>query len=389
MKPFKNVWDDILAALESNDHVVRTLVQGKKNIVNSITEDGLLVTTKSAPQFVSKDWIQDAWNALNGKKSLTAEDIPGHGRHRSSFIMALLSLLSYIDVSKDPIATLSLKDHGISYNNKTWIFQGNPKKFNIEGYISKNKYIWWSVRQKHYEKEIRVGDEVFLWRAEAGRQVSGGIIARGTVIGLPILRTDEESKEYWYSNDWSVPGIRVPIELHEVKVTSGFIPRNELVTHDALKNLLILRMATQTNYKLEDLHAREIRSLWGVPDIQYQIDEEEANLFPEGKRVFRQHRVIERNPYLIKAAKEYHKKRMNGELKCMVCDFSFAEKYGAIGEDFIEGHHTKPISEIEGEYNATVEDIALVCSNCHRMLHRKRPWLSMSDLKNLICRKEV
>jgi predicted HNH restriction endonuclease len=29
-------------------------------------------------------------------------------------------------------------------------------------------------------------------------------------------------------------------------------------------------------------------------------------------------------------------------------------------------------------------DIALVCSNCHRMLHRRRPWLTMSDLKTLL-----
>ncbi|MFN3092826.1 hypothetical protein [Bacillus pumilus] len=37
-----------------------------------------------------------------------------------------------------------------------------------------------------------------------------------------------------------------------------------------------------------------------------------------------------------------------------------------------EGHSTK------------VEDIAIVCSNCHRMLHRKRPWLNKDQLKLLI-----
>jgi predicted HNH restriction endonuclease len=37
------------------------------------------------------------------------------------------------------------------------------------------------------------------------------------------------------------------------------------------------------------------------------------------------------------------------------------------------------------EYEATkVEDIALVCSNCHRMLHRKRHWLSINELKQLL-----
>jgi hypothetical protein len=55
-----------------------------------------------------------------------------------------------------------------------------------------------------------------------------------------------------------------------------------------------------------------------------------------------------------------------------------------IGLDFIEGHHTIPISETAGEYHAKVEDIALVCSNCHRMLHRRRPWLKMQELKQLM-----
>lgn len=388
MKPFNIVWNDILSTLKENDHVVITLIQGKKNTINNITEDGLIVTTKSAPQLISKKWVEDTWNALNQKTVLAADDIPDRARHRSSFIMALLAQLPYVKASKDPIAMLSLVDHEELSCNSTWIFQGNPQKFDIDSYISNNKYIWWSIKQKYYVKEIRVGDEVYLWRAESGQLGSGGIIARGTIIGHPIVRTDEEFKEYWYSDDWKVPGLGVPIELHEVKIKSGFLPRKSLLGHETLRNLRILKLANGTNYKLEDTHAQEIRSLWGIPEIQFQADEEEATLFPEGRRVYRQHRMIERNPHLIKAAKEYHKKHMNGEVKCMVCDFSFKEKYGAIGEDFIEGHHTKPISEISGEYNATVEDIALVCSNCHRMLHRKRPWLNMNELKKLISSKE-
>ncbi len=60
------------------------------------------------------------------------------------------------------------------------------------------------------------------------------------------------------------------------------------------------------------------------------------------------------------------------------------ERYGEIGDGYIEGHHTKPISEMSENEQTKVEDIALVCANCHRMLHRKRPWLSITELKNLI-----
>ncbi len=55
---------------------------------------------------------------------------------------------------------------------------------------------------------------------------------------------------------------------------------------------------------------------------------------------------------------------------CQVCGFVFAEKYGELGKDFIEIHHINPLSESFGERNVTVDDVNLVCANCHRMLHR-------------------
>ncbi|WP_232713355.1 HNH endonuclease [Bacillus xiapuensis] len=60
------------------------------------------------------------------------------------------------------------------------------------------------------------------------------------------------------------------------------------------------------------------------------------------------------------------------------------EHYGEIGEGYIEGHHIKPISEMVDNEVTKVEDIVLVCANCHCMLHRKRPWFSINELKNLL-----
>ncbi|WP_410979913.1 HNH endonuclease [Bacillus cereus] len=56
-----------------------------------------------------------------------------------------------------------------------------------------------------------------------------------------------------------------------------------------------------------------------------------------------------------------------------MCSFDFYETYGEIGEDFIKGHHTILVSELEEGHKTKIADIAILCSNCHRMLHRKRP----------------
>lgn len=105
--------------------------------------------------------------------------------------------------------------------------------------------------------------------------------------------------------------------------------------------------------------------------------------FPEGRELERKHRSRERNQAAIKAAKDAFRKK-HGKLFCQVCGFDFLEKYGEVGRDFIEGHHTVPISKLEGEIKTKVSDIALVCSNCHRMLHRRRPWLEMKELERLV-----
>ncbi len=58
--------------------------------------------------------------------------------------------------------------------------------------------------------------------------------------------------------------------------------------------------------------------------------------------------------------------------------------YGVLGEDYIECHHTKPVSEYLVEQSTNINDLILVCSNCHRMLHRKRPWLKKEELISII-----
>lgn len=71
----------------------------------------------------------------------------------------------------------------------------------------------------------------------------------------------------------------------------------------------------------------------------------------------------------------------NGRLLCECCRFDFFEEYGLIGQGFVECHHKNFISN--GERKTTLEDLALVCSNCHRMLHRRKDdgtYLKVSEL---------
>jgi HNH endonuclease len=105
--------------------------------------------------------------------------------------------------------------------------------------------------------------------------------------------------------------------------------------------------------------------------------------FPEGKQYERKHKVRERNPKLVIRAKALFRAK-HGRLFCEACKFDFRTKYGSIGDGFIEVHHTIPVSELKRGAKTNVADLALVCSNCHRILHRRRPWLTIPALRRLL-----
>lgn len=73
-------------------------------------------------------------------------------------------------------------------------------------------------------------------------------------------------------------------------------------------------------------------------------------------------------------------------LKCQACGFDFEEAYGELGRGFIEVHHVKPLHSLGGETPVDpVEDLVCLCSNCHRMVHRKKgEVLSVEELSALL-----
>lgn len=62
---------------------------------------------------------------------------------------------------------------------------------------------------------------------------------------------------------------------------------------------------------------------------------------------------------------------------------TFEDVFGELGAGFAKCHHKNSLSLREQNEETKLNDLAIVCSNCHRMLHRKRPWLTIDALKDL------
>jgi predicted HNH restriction endonuclease len=93
--------------------------------------------------------------------------------------------------------------------------------------------------------------------------------------------------------------------------------------------------------------------------------------------IFRKEAIFRsRNRALIQA------KKANSDYRCEVCGFNFEETYGEIGQDYIIAHHVKLISS--GVTKTTIDDIVLLCANCHAMVHIQNRLITIEKLLKLV-----
>jgi len=70
---------------------------------------------------------------------------------------------------------------------------------------------------------------------------------------------------------------------------------------------------------------------------------------------------------------------------CRVCGLDFKAYYGNIGNGFIHVHHLVPLSKVSADYRVDpIQDLRPVCPNCHAMLHKTEPPLTVEELRNNI-----
>ncbi len=125
--------------------------------------------------------------------------------------------------------------------------------------------------------------------------------------------------------------------------------------------------------KIRDKILMEI-GLSGVHVYPDEIDPQEPLI--EGARRKVTVNAYERNVKAREKCLEEHGYR------CSVCKMCFEEYYGDIGRGFIHVHHRKELSSIRGEYEVDpIKDLCPVCPNCHAMLHREKPALSVDELR--------
>jgi hypothetical protein len=251
-----------------------------------------------------------------------------------------------------------------------WILQGNPNRFDIDEYLSRYSFIYWSTPTN--QKDFLIGDSVFIWRA--GKDA--GVVAYGIVKELPAPRGSVKTPEalgegFWVSQIDEPSEVKVGIEIEEVRLSNeeDMLEREVLKTHPVLGQNRVITNPVGTVFRLNTEEEKTLLDLWQgnsavIKDVQYSA--------LEGGLQLKSHYRRERSRKLISLKKEQYKSS-HGVLRCEICGLSFVEIYPeSLGEDFIEVHHKTPLSQIEKTVKTTLDDLILVCANCHRMIHRTK-----------------
>jgi 5-methylcytosine-specific restriction protein A len=107
-----------------------------------------------------------------------------------------------------------------------------------------------------------------------------------------------------------------------------------------------------------------------------EVLEGDITTYTEGVKMQITVNAYERNPQARLACLRYH------GYSCKACGINFGEVYGDIGKDFIHVHHIVELNNPSRSQNTNpITDLVPVCPNCHAMLHRETPCLTVEDLR--------
>ncbi|MBB6157396.1 hypothetical protein HDC30_004645 [Pseudomonas sp. JAI115] len=128
--------------------------------------------------------------------------------------------------------------------------------------------------------------------------------------------------------------------------------------------------------KSEEVTALRFKFLQAMDDFSSQE-------YTEGSLLLTQHRRRERAKGLSLRLK-WERFDQTGKLECEACAIDFFAVYGEAGFRVIECHHQIPLSHENHMGKTRLEDLALLCANCHRLAHTDEQLHGVDALKEYV-----
>lgn len=129
--------------------------------------------------------------------------------------------------------------------------------------------------------------------------------------------------------------------------------------------------------------AAAIRTAIDAPEASANVPDVDLGASADEGRVLERIQIVRERDPKLRQQKIDSVLAAGGVVACEVCAFDFERTYGQRGRQYIEVHHRTPL-HITGRTRTKLHELALLCSNCHRMVHRQQPWLTVEELAAVV-----
>lgn len=264
----------------------------------------------------------------------------------------------------------------------TFLFAWNPKKWEWDENQLNQQVLRvartgsardrWSCGNR---RDLAAGSRFFLIRLGAEPK---GIVGSGQTISEPQLRPH-----------WDAALARMGKEALYVDLEFDFLSKEPLIPWDDLQRTPYSAVSwgiQASGVLLPERVSEALELLWnrrtsGV-DPFFPEELPMGGSYPEGA-----HKTISANSYERNAQARAACIAHRGP-RCRVCDLLLEDRYGSIAAGFTHVHHVVPLSKVGPDYRVDPEkDLVPVCPNCHAIIHRRQPPLTVAKARRLLKRE--
>jgi 5-methylcytosine-specific restriction enzyme A len=203
------------------------------------------------------------------------------------------------------------------------------------------------------------------------------------IIGSGIVTSVVDQREHWDGSDRKSNYVDVEFQ--------HLVSADDVLGVDALEIAMPavrwrrlqgsgITVPADQEQTLERLWLDHLEKL-GLAPVELPGEVVDPDRFVEGATYQIWANAYERNPAARRACIAHY------GTACVVCGFNFGKVFGELGKGYIHVHHLLDLASIGTEYEVDpIGDLRPVCPNCHEMLHRETPAMSIEKLKTVLNR---
>lgn len=151
-----------------------------------------------------------------------------------------------------------------------WLAQASMTYYDVTRYVSDHPMIYHPVNVGKHQREMSIGDPVFIWRAKGNSKDTSGVIALAEVVETACKLSDVASPEYLLPadrgkmNDPPGKDLKVGLKIIERRVTpeEGMILRETVAAHPILGKTAIIKVGTGSSFALSEDRFAAYLDLW-------------------------------------------------------------------------------------------------------------------------------